>query len=97
MLSQGPFETHLQNFISISIIPQISKQSVQWLLRTYPDKIRTDFSMPRGAFGSAILKFELFVTLLHNFIIIFIISQNFRPILLAVTENLCGQNLDRKK
>ena len=23
MLSQGPFETHLQNFISVSIIPQI--------------------------------------------------------------------------
>ena len=94
MLSQGPFETHLQNFISRSIIPKISRQSVQWLLRTHPDKIWADFGV---AFESAILMFKPFVTALHISIIISIISPNFIQILQVVTENLCGQNLGRKK
>ena len=89
----GTLKTHLQNFISISIIPQISKQSVQWLLRTHPDKFGLASKEPE----SAILKFKPFETLLHNFIFISILSPNFRPILPVVNENLHGQNLGNKK
>ena len=46
---RGPSETILQNFISnYQSYPQISEQSVQWVLRTHLDKIWVDLGMPRG-------------------------------------------------
>ena len=66
--------------------PQISEQSIQWLLRTHLEKNLGGFQLAIGGpFESAILNFE---TLLHYFISISIISPNFRTIRPVVTENL---------
>ena len=75
--------------------PRMSEQSVQWLLRTCPDKTLGGFwHAPRGPFESAILYFE---TLLHSFISMSIISPNFKTIHPVVTKNLSEQNFGGKK
>ena len=43
-----PSEILLQDFISYLSYPQISEQSVQWLLRTRPDKILADIGTSPG-------------------------------------------------
>ena len=97
---RDPLKPFYKNVISISIIPQISKQSVQWSLELIRTKSGQILACLFGAFDSAILKIESFVTLSHNFILIFIKSQNFRPILPVVTEKrTCAEKMwtDRKR
>ena len=43
-----PFKPTHKTSYPYLLYPQISEQSVQWLLRTHPDKIWTDFKMPIG-------------------------------------------------
>ena len=48
MLLGDPLKPSCKTSYSYQSCPQISEQSVQWLLSTRPDKIWADFDMPLG-------------------------------------------------
>ena len=87
----GPFETPLQNFLTI---PIISEQSVHWLPRTCPDKIWADFGMPQGTLWVGHFEFwnpfaQLQIRIYH--------IPKFQTNGWVVNENTSGQKLGRKR